>query len=121
MTIRQRALPSTSHLTSSGGGSTGPRDQRTGQPRGWPAPATLVALSAIPLAAGSLRLVQLAGGPDLIPADDRFTRSPAALVVHIVGAAIFALLRAVQFVPRTRRHHSRSTSTIHSAPVGAPT
>jgi hypothetical protein len=118
MTIRQRALPSTSHLTSSGGGSTGPRDQRAGQLRGWPAPATL---SAIPLAAGSLRLVQLAGGPDLNPADDRFTRSPAALVVHIVGAAVFALLRAVQFVPRTRRHHSRSTSTIHSAPVGAPT
>jgi uncharacterized membrane protein len=104
MTIRRRALPSTSHRTSSGGESTRPRDQRTGRPRGWPVPAALVALSAIPLAAGSFRLVQLAGGPDLIPADDRFTGFPAALVVHIVGAAVFALVGAVQFVPRIRRH-----------------
>jgi len=65
----------------------------------------MVALSAIPLAAGSLRLVQLAGGPELIPADDRFTGFPAALVVHIVGAAVFALVGAFQFVPRIRRHH----------------
>ena len=64
-----------------------------------------MALSAIPLAAGSLRLVQLAGGPDLMPADDRFTGFPAALVVHIVGAAVFALVGALQFVPRIRRHH----------------
>jgi uncharacterized membrane protein len=79
--------------------------QRANQPRGWPVPAGLVALSAIPLAAGSLRLVQLAGGPDLIPADHRFAGFPAALVVHIVGAAVFALVGALQFVPRLRRSH----------------
>jgi uncharacterized membrane protein len=105
MTIQQPVAQSTSDLTSSGGESTRPRDQRAGQPRGWPVPAALVALSAIPLAAGLLRLVQLAGGPDLIPADDRFTGFPAALVVHIVGAAVLALVGAFQFVPRFRRHH----------------
>ena len=105
MTIRQRAAQSTSSLASSGGESTRPRDQRTGRPQGWPVPAALVALSAIPLAAGSLRLVQLAGGPDLIPADDWFTGFPAALVVHVVGATVFALVGAFQFVPRIRRHH----------------
>lgn len=73
--------------------------------RSWPVPAALVALSAIPLAAGSLRLVGLAGGPELIPADDRFTGFPAALVVHIVGALVFALVGAFQFLPRLRRHH----------------
>lgn len=79
--------------------------QRAGQRRSWPVPAALMALSAIPLAAGSLRLVQLAGGPALIPADDRFGGFPAALVVHIVGASTFALVGAFQFVPRFRRHH----------------
>jgi uncharacterized membrane protein len=79
--------------------------ERAGQRRSWPVPAALVALSAIPLAAGSLRLVQLAGGPALIPADDRFTGFPAALIVHIVGAAVFALVGAFQFVPRFRRRH----------------
>ena len=43
--------------------------------------------------------------PALMPADDRFTGFPAALVVHIVGAAVFALVGAFQFVPRIRRHH----------------
>jgi uncharacterized membrane protein YozB (DUF420 family) len=79
--------------------------QRAGQRRSWPVPAALVALSAIPLAAGSLRLVQLAGGPAVIPADDRFTGFPAALVVHIVGVSVFALVGAFQFVPRFRRRH----------------
>jgi uncharacterized membrane protein len=75
------------------------------QSRGWPVPAGLVALSAIPLTAGTLRLVQLSGGPDLMPADDRFTGFPAALVVHITGAAVFALLGIAQLVPRIRRRH----------------
>jgi uncharacterized membrane protein len=64
-----------------------------------------VALSAIPLAAGTLRLVQLAGGPPLMPADARFGTFPLALVLHIVGAATYALVGAFQFVPRFRRRH----------------
>ena len=79
--------------------------QRTGQHRSWPVPASLLLLSAIPLAAGSLRLVQLAGGPALIPADGRFGGFPAPLVIHIVGAAVFALVGAFQFLPPFRRHH----------------
>jgi hypothetical protein len=87
------------------GRSTRPRADRNGHPRDWPVPAALVALSAVPLAAGSLRLVQLAGGPDVMPADDRFTGFPVALIVHIVAAAVFALGGALQFVPRLRRGH----------------
>ncbi len=69
------------------------------------APAALVLLSAVPLAAGTLRLVQLAGGPAVIPADERFAGFPAALVLHILGASVFALLGVVQLVPRLRRDH----------------
>jgi uncharacterized membrane protein len=77
---------------------------RRDRPSGWPVPAALLVLSAIPLTAGFLRLVQLAGGPALMPADHRFTGFPVALVVHILGAAVFALVGAFQFVPRLRRH-----------------
>jgi uncharacterized membrane protein len=62
-------------------------------------------LSVIPLTAGTLRLVQLAGGPPVIPADARFTGFPLALVIHIVGAAVYALVGVLQFVPRFRRKH----------------
>jgi uncharacterized membrane protein len=105
MTTPQLAVQSTSAPTSPGGQPTSLRDTRAPRRRGWPVPAALTALSAIPLAAGTLRLVQLAGGPALIPADDRFTGIPAALVVHIVGAAVFALVGAFQFLPRFRRRH----------------
>ena len=82
---------------------TVPPTDRRDRPRSWPVPAALVALSAIPLTAGALRLVQLAGGPAVMPADHRFTGFPIALVVHIVGAALYAIVGALQFVPRLRR------------------
>jgi uncharacterized membrane protein len=78
---------------------------RRDRPRSWPVPVALVALSAIPLTAGTLRLVQLAGGPALIPADHRFAGFPLPLVVHILGATVFAVVGAFQFVPRFRRRH----------------
>jgi uncharacterized membrane protein len=73
--------------------------------RSWPVPAALVALSAIPLTAGTLRLIQLAGGPAVVPADHRFVDFPLPLVLHIVGAAMYALVGILQFVPRFRRRH----------------
>jgi uncharacterized membrane protein len=105
MTTPQRPARSTAQPTAPRGPSTSRGGERARQRRGWPVPASLIVLSAIPLAAGSLRLVQLAGGPALIPADDRFTGFPAALVIHIVGATVFALVGAFQFVPRFRRRH----------------
>jgi uncharacterized membrane protein len=73
--------------------------------RNWRMPVALVALSAIPLTAGTLRLIQLAGGPAVIPADHRFAGLPIALVVHILGATTFALGGVLQLVPRFRRRH----------------
>jgi uncharacterized membrane protein YozB (DUF420 family) len=73
--------------------------------RSWPVPVAPVALGAIPLTAGTLRLIQLAGGPAVIPADHRFAGFPLPLVVHIVGATTFALVGILQFLPGFRRRH----------------
>ncbi|MGO4596227.1 DUF2306 domain-containing protein [Terrabacter sp. 2RAF25] len=91
----------------------------TRRQRGWRIPAALVALSAVPLAAGTARLVELAGGPRLIPSDPRFTASPLPVIVHIVGAAVYALLGAVQFVPALRRRHPRWHRVAGRAVVAA--
>jgi uncharacterized membrane protein len=72
---------------------------------GWPVPVALAALSAIPLIMGSLRLVELAGGPALIAADERFASFPLPVVLHVLGSAIYVLLGTLQFVPRFRRGH----------------
>ncbi len=66
----------------------------------WHLPVALVVLTTIPLAAGSLRLVEVAGGPVLLPANPRLTASPLPLVLHVVAAAVFALVGAFQLFPR---------------------
>jgi uncharacterized membrane protein len=71
----------------------------------WPVPLGLLGLSALPVAAGVLRLLQLGGGPAVVPADDRFSGVPVALLVHIAGAAVYALAGALQFLPRFRTRH----------------
>jgi uncharacterized membrane protein YozB (DUF420 family) len=81
--------------------------RRPGPPGGssWRVPAALVLLSVIPVVAGSLRLVEVVGGPQVLSSNPRIDVSPAPVVVHIVAAAFFALFGAVQFSARLRRRH----------------
>ena len=68
-------------------------------------PFALLALSVIPVFGGTARLIELTGGPELIPTDSRFAASPVPLVVHIIGAIGYALLGAFQFSAGIRRRH----------------
>jgi uncharacterized membrane protein len=68
-------------------------------------PAALMALGSIPVVAGSLRLVELSGGPSSLPSDARYGASPLPVVVHIVSATVFAIVGALQFSPQLRRRH----------------
>ena len=63
----------------------------------------MVALVLVPAAAGSLRPIELAGGPTLIPGHASMTASPVPVVVHIVSAIPYAVLGAFQFCRRFRR------------------
>lgn len=67
------------------------------------APAGLIALSIVPVAAGAARIGQLADGGKVTPENARFFATPAPVVIHIIGASIFCLLGAFQFAPRFRR------------------
>ena len=64
-------------------------------------PAALIALSLVPILAGSARLVELSGGPELLSA--RSDPSSVPLVVHIVSVIVYAVLGAFQFSTRLRR------------------
>jgi len=66
----------------------------------WLVPAALILLSAIPLAFGAFRLNELANGAEITPANARFFASPLPVVLHIVGASLYAILGAFQFVSR---------------------
>ena len=66
-------------------------------------PYALIALVVIPAIFGTLRLIELTGGPQLMPADPRFTSSPLPLVAHIASAIGYAVLGAFQFSTVLRR------------------
>jgi uncharacterized membrane protein len=69
-------------------------------------------LTGISVTAGALRVLEIAGGPALLPTNPRVDASPAPVVVHVVAVALFALLGAFQFSAGIRRRrpgwHRRS-------------
>lgn len=73
----------------------------------WRAPLALVALSLIPVIAGSVRLTDLSTGSTHMPQDAHHPDLPVALIVHIVSATVYSLLGAFQFSAGLRRHHPR--------------
>jgi hypothetical protein len=71
---------------------------------GWLGIAGLLLLSAIPITAGAFRLNQLASGAEITPANARVFAMPLPVIVHIVGASLFAVLGAFQFSTAFRQH-----------------
>jgi uncharacterized membrane protein len=69
----------------------------------WLIPAGLIALSFIPIAAGTFRMVQLGVGAEITPDNARFFAVPLPVVLHIVSSVIFCVLGAFQFAPSFRR------------------
>jgi uncharacterized membrane protein len=85
--------------------STRPEQRRSHRRQAWGTPAALLLLSVIPVVAGALRLVEVAGGPHLLPANPRLGASPIPLVVHVLASAAYACAGAFQFPRRLRRRH----------------
>lgn len=71
-------------------------------PRGAPPLFVWWLLAAIPVAASVYRVVNLATDAAPGPDDARFHAAPISAVLHVVGASIFAVLGALQLVPRWR-------------------
>jgi uncharacterized membrane protein len=86
--------------------------QSTRNGTSWRLLAALLVMSVIPLVSGALRLVEIAGGPALMPANPRIAASPMPLVLHVVSAAVYVLLGVLQFSVGLRRRrptwHRRS-------------
>lgn len=86
--------------------------------RQWPVPAGLILLAAVPVIAGAARVTELSAGAQITEANARFFASPVPVVAHIVGATVFCVLGALQFVPGLRRRawHRRMGRLV--APAG---
>lgn len=97
---------------------TFPARRRRARPE-WIAPAGLIALSLVPILAGTLRLNELASGAGVTPENARFFDSPVPVIVHIVSSVVFLVLGALQFAPslRRRRWHRRAGRVLVPAGV----
>jgi uncharacterized membrane protein len=88
----------------------------------WWVPAALVALGTVPVVAGSLRVVGLAGGAETMPTDARYAASPLPVALHILSATVFAILGAFQFSAPIRRRrpgwHRRAGRVLVVAGLG---
>lgn len=69
----------------------------------WRVPAALIVLSAVPALAGTVRVAQLTAGARITEENARFFAAPVPVALHIVGATVFTVLGAFQFVPGLRR------------------
>lgn len=65
----------------------------------WLVPTLLIILTAVPVVAGAVRVAELTGGAEVTPENARFVAAPVPVLLHIVGATLFCVLGAFQFVP----------------------
>jgi uncharacterized membrane protein len=85
-----------------------PSKKGTGQ---WLVAILLVLLSAVPIAVGIYVLFELAAG-NVRPETVRHMAMPAPVVLHVIGAAIFVVVGAFQFVAPFRRRFPNWHRTV---------
>ncbi|MFT5485672.1 MAG: putative membrane protein [Paracoccaceae bacterium] len=73
--------------------------------REWTLLISIVAYSSIPALGGMIRLLELAGGPALVPENPRVLAAPLPAILHIVGSFVFCIAGAMQFLPSLRHRH----------------
>lgn len=66
-------------------------------------PFALLALGALPVVAGTLRLLELAGAPAALPFNPRIKASPAPAAIHVACAIVYLMVGAFHFVPPVGR------------------
>lgn len=74
-----------------------PRSTRSTSKNHWLVPAGLILLSLVPLAAGIMRLINLANDGEVTPENARFFEAPISIAIHIIGSLVFCVLGAFQF------------------------
>jgi uncharacterized membrane protein len=73
----------------------------------WKVPLVLLLISAIPLAAGFVRLMGLAGNLEISTENARFVAAPFPVIVHMLSVGLFSILGALQFSSTLRQRRTQ--------------
>ena len=71
----------------------------------WLIPVGLIALSVVPVLAGTVRVVQIGIGAEITPDNARFLTTPLPVVLHIVSVTLYCVLGAFQFATGFRQRN----------------
>lgn len=71
----------------------------------WAILTFILIYSFIPAVGGLVRVVELAGGPAIIPQNPRALADPLPIVTHLLTSFLFCIFGALQFLPSIRRNH----------------
>ena len=72
--------------------------------REWALLVTILVYSLVPTFGGLLRVIELEGGPAILPENSRALAAPLPVVSHILSSFLFCIAGALQFLPSVRRH-----------------
>ena len=73
--------------------------------REWALLAIILVYSFVPTFGGLLRVIELGGGPAIVPENPRALADPLPIVLHILSSFLFCIAGALQFLPSVRRHY----------------
>lgn len=71
----------------------------------WAVLSLILVYSFIPAVGGLIRVLELAGGPQIVPVNPRAVLAPTPIVLHILSSFLFCIVGAVQFLPSIRARH----------------
>ena len=69
----------------------------------WVVLGVILVYSFIPVVGGLIRVLELAGGPQIAPENPRALLAPTPIILHILSSFLFCIVGAVQFLPSFRR------------------
>jgi len=78
----------------------------------WVVLGVILVYSFIPVAGGLVRVLELAGGPQIAPDNPRALLAPTPIILHIFGSGLFCVLGALQFLPSLRRQRPTAHRAI---------
>jgi hypothetical protein len=78
----------------------------------WVVLGAIFVYSFIPVVGGLIRVLELAGGPQIAPENPRALLAPMPIILHILSSGLFCVLGAFQFLPSLRRQRSAAHRAI---------
>ncbi len=78
----------------------------------WAVLGLISVYSFIPVIGGLIRVLELAGGPQIAPENPRALLAPLPITLHILSSILFCVLGAFQFLPSLRRQRRAAHGAI---------